>query len=178
MSTIRNEEMERTFYNYQLLKKVRLTKPFNVPYATLSLLCIAAALYQNGLIGIAYIAASWILIAWLHYVIGRSIFIVDRYTYKGRWGWRWRMPWIGYLPLPQQFISLRYITKIMLHTTSITFLVILILCPWLPLELTLLHVFWHIWLISPRWYCILTLRAADSSGLVKVNEVDFCLYKA
>lgn len=178
MSTIRNEEMERTFYNYQLLKKVRLMKPFTIPYVTLSLLCIAAALYQNGLLGIAYLAASWVLIAWLHYVIGRSIFIVDRYTYKGRWAWRWRMPWIGYLPLPQQFISLRYITKIMLHTTSITFLVILILSPWLPLELTLLHVFWHIWLLSPRWYCLLTLRVADPSGLVKVNEVDFCLYKA
>lgn len=178
MSTIRNEQMERTFYHYQLLKRVRLAKPFIIAFSTLAALCIAVALYQHSLLGIGHVAASCVLIAWLHYVIGRSIFIVDRYTYKGRWAWRWRMPWIGYLPLPQQFISLRYLTKIMLHTTSITFLVILILCPWLPLELTLLNVFWHLWLLSPRWYCLLTMRTVDSSGLVKVNEMDICLYKA
>ncbi|WP_175560845.1 hypothetical protein [Paenibacillus sp. NAIST15-1] len=47
-----------------------------------------------------------------------------------------------------------------------------------PLEFTLLNVFWHLWLLSPRWHCLLTMRAVDSSGLVKVNEMDICLYKA
>lgn len=169
---------DRTFYHYQLLKKVRFVRSFSICYLLLAAISLSAAIYMSGVIGIAYVVTSWIVIGWVHYVTGRSVFVIDRYSYKGRWTWRWRMPWIGFLPQEQQFISHRYWSKILWHTTFITFIVIGIISPWLPMGLTLQLIFWHLWLMVPRIFGTLSALAEGKNGLVKLNESDLSVYKA
>lgn len=169
---------ERTFYNYQLLKRIRFHRVFMYMYLLFGAAALAASIGMSGLWGVAYIGASWVVIVWIHYVIARSIFVMDRYTFKKRWIWRFNLPWIGFLPQEQQFISLRYWRKILWHTTLISLLVLVMIMPWLPLGLTLQLFFWHLWMMAPRLYATFVAQSASKDGLIKLPAGEMSVYKA
>ncbi|UHA75358.1 hypothetical protein [Paenibacillus sp. 481] len=172
------DHTERTFYNYQLLRKVRFSSPIKYFYYGLGLSSIMAATIMDGLTGVIYALIAWMIIQWLLYVVARSIFVIDRYTYKGRWGWRFTYPWVGFHPLEQHFVGLRYWTKILFYSVSIVSVIIVILSIWMPLGLVLQFAFWMIWIITPRLFPTLYILPSTRDGLVKLNHKDFSLYKA
>ncbi|MCG7410804.1 hypothetical protein MH117_25750 [Paenibacillus sp. ACRRX] len=169
---------ERTFYNYQLLRKYRFSKVVNYSYMFLGLLAAGAACWADGILGIAYSFLAWSTLIWIHYVISRSLFVIDRYTYRKRWGFQWKPPWIGFLPLEQQFIGFRYWSKILLSTLLIGIVIIGALSPWLPLGFTLQFLFWHLWIIGPRLFTTIAAMSVSEDKLIKLETNLFLIYKA
>ncbi|MBR2569555.1 MAG: hypothetical protein IKE34_10290 [Paenibacillus sp.] len=169
---------ERTFYHYQLLRKIHFNRFILGIYLALAVIGVAAAVWSSSIMGLIYAFLAWTIVIWIHYVIARSIFIMDRYTYKKRWGFQMKLPWIGFLPLPQQYISDRYMRKVNLHTLLIGFVIILILTPWLPISFSLQFVFWHIWLLIPRLYVLIAVLSIPDDKLLKIQPQQCLIYKA
>lgn len=169
---------ERTYYQYQLLKKINFNRFTLILYVAFAVFGVGAALWSSSIAGILYAFLAWSIMIWIHYVIARSLFIMDRYTYKKRWGFQFKLPWIGFLPLPQQYISDRYMRKINLHTLIIGLIIILILMPWLPIGFSLQFIFWHIWLLIPRLYVTIAVLSIPEDKLLKIQPHQCLIYKA
>lgn len=169
---------DRTYYQYQLLRKVRFTPIIKWLYAVLGFIACAAAIWTDSLSGLLYVVLAWVVLYWLHYVIARSIFLMDRYTYRKRWGFQWRLPWIGFLPLEHQYVGFRYWRKILLLQLAISFIIIALLIPWVPIGLTLQLLFWQLWLMGPRVYAMVSALFIKDDKLIKFESQEFMIYKA
>jgi len=169
---------ERTYYQYQLLRKIRFTPLYNAIYLFLGIVSLGAAIWSDGISGVLYVLLAWGLLLWLHYVSSRTIFLMDQYTYRKRWGFRSKLPWIGFLPLDQQYVGYRYWKRINLLIFHITFLIIIVLIPFVPIGLALQFIFWHIWISGPRLYSMITAAMIREEKLIKLDNSEFLIYKA
>ena len=169
---------DRTYYQYQLLRKVKFTPVLISIYLLLGAVAIGAAIWADGMKGLLYTLLVWGILLWLHYVIARTIFLMERYSYRKRWGFQWKLPWIGFLPYEQQYIGYRYWRKTNLLILFITFIVIVLLLPFVPILLTLQFLFWHLWLFGPRLYSMVAAVTISQDKFVKVGLREFLIYKA
>lgn len=169
---------DRTYYQYKLLRKVRFPPLINTLYLLLGFAAVLAALWADDTNGIVYTLLACGIIIWLHYVTVRSTFLIDQYAYRKRWGFQWRLPWVGFFPLNQQYVGYRYWRKICLLTFIITFIIIVVLTPFVPIGLALQLLFWHIWFSAPRIYSIIAALSISEDKLIKLGTREFLIYKA
>lgn len=169
---------DKTYYQYQLLRKVKFTPLIKWLYTILGLIACAASIWTNSLSGLLYTALAVTVPVWLHYVIARSTFVINQYTYRKRWGFRWKLPWIGYLPLDHQYVGFYYWRKILLLQLAISFIIIALLIPWIPFGMSLQLLFWQIWLMGPRLYALVSASFITEDKLIKFEAQEFLIYKA
>ncbi|MCR8846673.1 hypothetical protein NQ117_23600 [Paenibacillus sp. SC116] len=169
---------ERTFYHYKLLRKIKYGPWVNRVYILLGFAAWMAALWAEGFIGLIYGGLAWLILFWIHYVIPRSLFVIDRYHYRKRWGFQFRLPWIGFLPYEKQFVGFHYWMKVLLYITLIGSLIIGVMSIWLPIGFTLQFLFWHIWFLGPRWFATIVALSISDDKLIKLGVQEFSIYKA
>ncbi|MNX58862.1 hypothetical protein D3C86_897150 [compost metagenome] len=165
---------QATFYQYRLLKKVTFPRPLVVTFLLLPLICVLAEIILILWTSVFSFIFSLPIILWFQLAISRSVLIIVLHSYSKRWRVSYKLPWIGYMP--DQHVSYSTFRKVQLHTTWIGLCLIAILLPWSPISFVISMMFWHIWIMLPRYYGFLTLRRQPRGGLVKLNEQDISYY--
>lgn len=165
---------QATFYQYKLLRKVTFPRPIAVIFLLLPLLCVLSVIIYVEWTGVFSFIFALPVILWFQFAISRSVLIIVIQSYRRRWRVSYRLPWIGYMP--DQHVSYRTFQKVQLHTTWIGLCLTAILFPWCPLSFFVSMVFWHIWLMLPRYYGFLILRRQPKDGMIKLNEFDISYY--
>lgn len=165
---------QATFYQYRLLKKVTLSKPVLGIYLALPCLAVATEMIILSWDSFLFFLLAFALVLWIHFVIGRSVLFILGSVYAKRWHFVLKTPWLGYMP--EQHVSSRMFKKVQLHTTWIGFCLFGVMAFWSPTSFMLSALFWHIWLLLPRYYAILRFMGQHKDGMLKFNDQDISYY--
>lgn len=163
-----------TFYNYRLLKKIVLPKPLIQGFLTLPFIWLIAEMIFISWTSIFYFVLAVPIVLWVHFVIARSVLIITSHSYRKRWRFTRRLPWVGYLP--DQYVSYSTYRQVHLHASLIGLGIIAILIPWSPLSFIISLLVWHFWFLAPRLYILAGLKKQPKNGWIKFNEHDTSYY--
>lgn len=166
---------QATFYQYQLLKRTVLPKTLNYSLLTLPFIWLAATIFLFDWISIFYFLLAIPLAFWIQYVISRSVLVLIRHSYHKRWSFSLSLPWMGYMP--DQYVGYSVFRKVHVHTTWLSLCIIAILFPWSPASFCFSLFFWHIWLMIPRYYAMLSIKGQPKNGMLKISKQDISYYK-
>lgn len=167
-------ESQPTFYHYKLLKKVMLPKSLISSLVVLPFIWLAAEMFFISWTSLFYFLLAAPVTVWIQYVMSRSILILTSRSYRKRWYFCRSLPWIGYMP--DQHVTYSTYRRVYLNSAWIGCLVILILIPWSPIAFVLSLMFWHAWLIFPRFIVFAVLRGQRKDGMIKITNLDISYY--
>lgn len=164
---------EATYYHYRLLRKTYISRPVIWSYVSLAFIMLFISLLFFTWFGVLCYVLSFITIVWTHFVISRSFLLLSK-RYLQKWRFARRMPWVGMIP--EQYVSYRFFSKIHLHITWISMILIFIFILAAPIAFSINLLFWHFWLLLPRLYCIAWLIRERKDGLIKITNQDISYY--
>lgn len=166
---------QATFYQYRLLKKISLSKLLLNVYLILPCAAVASEMLILSWYSFLYFLLAFAFILWIHFVIGRSVLFFLGSTYQKKWKFTLKTPWLGYMP--EQYVSSRVFTKVQIHTTWICFCLIGIMAFWSPLSFMISLLFWHLWLLVPRYFTLIRFTDQPKNGMLKFSDQDISYYK-
>jgi len=168
------ESVSKTFYNYKLLKRITIPKALIGGLSTLPFIWLLAEIILYSWTSIFTFLLALFIVLWIQFVITRSVLIIISHSYKKRWHFKTRMPWIGYLP--EQFVSYSTFRRVQHFTTWIGTCIIAILIPWSPVSFIMALLFWHFWLMAPRLIILLRFRRQPRNGIIKLTPQEASYY--
>ncbi len=164
---------EATYYQYRLLRKSYISRPVIWSYVSLALIMFFISLLFFTWFGVLCYFLSFITMIWVHFVISRSVLLLSK-RYLQNWSFSRRLPWIGMVPT--QYVNYHFFSKMHLHITWISLVLIFIFVIAGPIAFSINLLFWHFWLLLPRFYCICWLFRERKDGLLKVTSQDISYY--
>ncbi|MCM3786468.1 hypothetical protein M3231_26395 [Neobacillus mesonae] len=164
---------QATYYQYRLIRKSYVSRPVVLSYLSLTWIMLLASLLFFTWYGVLYFLLSFIAMVWVHYLISRSILLLTN-RHLNRWRLSWKTPWIGLMP--NQHITYQFFSRIHLHMTWIGLVFILIFIMAAPPSFSMNLIFWHLWLLAPRLFCIVWLLRERKDGLLKITDREIAYY--
>lgn len=168
------ESGSATFYNYKLLRRIAIPKALIGGLSTLPFIWLLAEIVFISWTSIFTFLLALFIVLWIQFVITRSVLIIISHSYKKRWHFKMRLPWIGYLP--EQFVSYSTFRRTQHYATWIGSCVIAILIPWSPVSFIMALLFWHFWFMAPRLIILLRFRKQPRDGIIKLTPQDASYY--
>jgi len=166
---------QATFYQYRLIKKIQVSKPVFIPYLILPLIAAAAGIWTLSPYILFYFLIAFPIILWIQYVIGHTVLLLLGPDYRKRWRFRIKLPWLGYTP--EQHISRRIFSKVHVYTGLVGLSLWVIMALWLPIPFTASLVFWHVWLLLPRFTILMRFASLPKDGMIKLSDQDIAYYR-
>lgn len=165
---------QATFYHYRLIKKIQFSKSLLILYLSLPWLAAAAGAFWVSPYFLLYLLIAFPLMLWIQYVVGHTVLVLLGASYRKRWRFRLRLPWLGYIP--DQHVSRRVYNLVQFYTCWVGIVLSAIMAFWSPLPFAITLLFWHLWLLLPRGYTMLRLSGQRKDGMLKMNEQDISYY--
>ncbi|MBP2002678.1 hypothetical protein J2Z69_003787 [Paenibacillus shirakamiensis] len=165
---------QATFYQYRLLKKITFSKPLIMTYLLLPGIVLILELYYFKWISLFSIIFTLPIILYFQFVVSRSTLAIIHHSYRKKWRISFRLPWLGYMP--DQHTNYRTFQRVELHTAWLVLLLIAIFIPWAPISFVISMMFWHLWILLPRWYAFLGLQHQPQGGMIKLSDEDISYY--
>lgn len=165
---------QATFYHYRLIKKIQISKSLLILYLSLPWLAAAAGAFWMSPYFLLYLLIAFPLMLWIQYVVGHTVLVLLGASYRKRWRFRLRLPWLGYIP--DQHVSRRVFNLVQFYTCWVGIVLSAIMAFWSPLPFAITLLFWHLWLLLPRSYTMLRLSGQRKDGMLKMNEQDISYY--
>ncbi|MGC6586948.1 hypothetical protein ACPV3A_18525 [Paenibacillus sp. Dod16] len=165
---------QATFYHYRLIKKIQIPKSLLILYLSLPWLAAAAGAFWVSPYFLLYLLIAFPLMLWIQYVVGHTVLVLLGASYRKRWRFRLRLPWLGYIP--DQHVSRRVFNLVQFYTCWVGIVLSAIMAFWSPLPFAITLLFWHLWLLLPRGYTMLRLSGQRKDGMLKMNEQDISYY--
>lgn len=164
-----------TFYHYKLIKRIPVKRIFVRCYLLLPYIALIAETLLISWMSIVYFVLAAPLVFWIHYVISRSVLLLSGSAYHKRWKFSMQIPWVGYVT--DQHISFRMFRKVYTYITSIGLVLFLAFLFLSPLSFVVSLLFWHLWLLLPRFYVYARLSRLRKDGMIKFNRQDISYYQ-
>ncbi|MBD2848338.1 transposase [Paenibacillus sp. IB182496] len=159
---------DATYYQYQLVQKVPVRPELIASYAIMALMLggMLAAVYSvTGIFAWLIGLPATMLLQWL--IVRLTMLRVDEPEDR-RWGWRWRLPWLGYLPI--RYAEHALMRRLNRHLLGLGLSAIAVAYPWASEALMISLVAWHCWLLAPRLLLLRKLRRARRDGVLQLHE--------
>ncbi|WP_189031495.1 hypothetical protein [Paenibacillus albidus] len=171
-----NSKGAATFYQYKLIKKFPVTLTLLRIYVMLPLLCLLLETVFLSWWSLFFLILAAPVMLWIQYVISRSVLLITGHPFSKRWKSSFQLPWLGYIPVPDQYISYRLFRKVQLHNLWIGLCVSAMFVVWAPPAFTVSLIVCHLWLLLPRLYTLIRLRHDQIDGMLKFNPTDASYY--
>ncbi len=168
------ENGNATIYQYQLIRKIHISRALLLLYLLVPLPVLAAGVVWYSWPALLYMPIAFLLVLWIHFVVSHSVLLIRGPLYRKKWRLRFSGVWFGFLP--EQHTGYSVIQQVMLQSLWIGFVFIGILVAWIPLPLTLSLLFWHFWLMVPRLMVLLSMRKQRKDVIIKLNSQDISYY--
>ncbi|GGG24400.1 transposase [Paenibacillus abyssi] len=165
---------ESTIYHYQLIRKLRIRTEMLVSYAVIALLFAAFQyiFYNND--GLLTWILGLVMIIVIHWAILRLTMLRVDEPEDRRWGWRFKLPWSGYLPV--QLVEHQLFRKLHRHLLWLGLCAVAVIYPWASESLMISMISWHAWLLAPRLILLRQLRKARRDGVLRLDEQEVLFY--
>ncbi|MEK8133047.1 hypothetical protein WMW72_34730 [Paenibacillus filicis] len=160
-----------TIYNYRLLKRVHHKPWHQYLFALLTILAWIYALLLTDPLPFGLVLFG---IPIFHGIFLRILLQTKESLIPGSWRWSFRLPWFGYAPFSH--ISLSKVRRSHIQLFWIGLAMLACLYPWIDTHTFIFAVFFHVWILLPRFTIILLFRKHRAVGLLKINERDTSCY--
>mgnify|MGYP000698701893 CR=1 FL=1 len=163
-----------TFYNYTLVKKINYPPVLKTIYLSFITLLAVFDLYHLQENGLITFIICFVGVYFLHYVLLRVSLQLTQDPSLGTWGQHWRIPCFGYLPNGYASLQVLYrfhLQLLLIGTTLITFFYV-----WLSLAFIINLLYFHLWLVLPRFFILKKFMFLKKYGFVKFNKQDASFY--
>jgi hypothetical protein len=165
---------ESTFYHYQLIRKITLRPEAKYSYMVTALLGSAALSIVYGWHGLEVTAGASIVMLIVHaFVVRITLRRVDEPSEK-TWTFRRDWPWIG--PLPVMDTNLSLFRKLHYHLALIGCCVAGLFYPWSHSAWVVALLFWHFWLLSPRFKLLWRTKRERGDGVIRLESSEVSYY--
>lgn len=168
-------ETKATYYHYKLIKKMNIPSQLLWSYGSLPVIMLLFLLIAFSWTSLFLFILAFILTMWIHYVIARSVLYITRTSFRKRWTFNRKLPWLGYMP--EQYLAYAIFRRVHLHMLWIGLFLNLIFIFWSPPAFTIAFFFCHIWLMSPRLYILTKLSRVRKDGMLKFSTEDVSYYQ-
>lgn len=156
-----------TIYHYTLKRKIALRPEGKISYLITALMAIAALYFIYGLRGLVYTFVGLATMLVVHALVMRiTLRRVDKIAEK-RWAFRRDWPWIG--PLPVQDTQLALFRRLHFHLLLVGCCVAGLLYPWAHPSLVVALLYWHVWLLAPRYRLLMSLWRERGDGVLRLE---------
>jgi hypothetical protein len=162
---------DATFYHYKLIRKIALRPERKYSYMAAAFLVAAALTVIYGWIGLLCTSIALIVTLFVHaFVVRITVRRVDALAQK-KWAFRRDWPWIGPLPIMDTQLSL--FRRLHFHLFLVGCCVAGLFYPWAHSSLVIALLYWHLWLLNPRFRLLWSLRREHGDGVIRLesNEV-------
>lgn len=171
----RNLSAESTIYNYKLLKKMPYPLPYRLAFILLLGIAALSLFTVYGLLSLAALACSYILVQALHLALIRLLLKTSGYTaMRGKWSLHKHFPVNGFLP--DGFAAAAPFRRLHNHLLIVGTAVIGLLYMWVPSLYFYALLLIHAWVLLPRFIPLLLFRKLKKPGLIKCNAQDMSYY--
>jgi len=169
----RDRPQEATIYRYRLLRKISLRREIGYSHAAAGLLCPAALAAIHGWMGLLGAFLALPIMAALHMLVLRlTLRRVETVAFKR---WTFRADWPGLGPYPATDASLRLFRRVHAHLLLVGLCIAALMYPWSsPFFITLM--FWHLWLLAPRFWLLVILRRENPDVVLRFESGELWLY--
>jgi len=165
---------DATIYQYKLVRKIPLRPEAKYSYLTTGAIGMIAISAIYGWIGLLYAVAGLLLMFAVHAVVLRiTLRRVDE-TAERRWGIRFDLPWFGPLPVMDTLLSL--FRRLHYHLLLVGCCFAGLCYPWSSSALLVSLIFWHIWLLAPRFNLLLRIRRESGEGVIRLASTEVSYY--
>ena len=164
-----------TFYQYKLLSKIMIPRPLLGLYLCFPCAAVAAEMLLLDWTSSLFFLLSFFLVLWIQHVIGRSVLFIISPSYLKRWRAVFHTPWIGYMP--EQYISRLLFKRIQGHILWIGLCLFAAMAPWSPPAFLYSLLFWHLWLLAPRFYALFHVRKLPKEGMFRFYSREISYYQ-
>ncbi len=164
-----------TIYHYQLIKKIHIQNEALTSYA---LIVSGLGIFQMmlyGYIGLIIWLISGLSIYLLHWVIIRLTMIRVEEPEDRRWGWRYKAPWIGYLPIAM--VEHQLFRRLHRHLLWIGLCALALAYPWINESAMISLISWHLWALAPRMIILSRVRRLRKDGVLLLDDTAVSFYK-
>ncbi|WP_027086743.1 hypothetical protein [Cohnella panacarvi] len=165
---------DATFYHYKLIRRISLRPERKYSYMATALLVPAALFGVYGLLGLLLSVIAAILMMLVHAVVLRfTLRRVDKFSER-RWTIRRDWPWIGPLPILDTRLSL--FRRLHFHLMLVGCCVTGLFYPWAHASLVIAMLYWHLWLLTPRFRLLISLRREKGAGIIRLASDEVSYY--
>ncbi|CAM3957467.1 transposase [Cohnella lubricantis] len=168
------QERDATIYHYKLVRKIPLRPEAKYSYLSTGIIGLASISVIYGWKGLLYAIAGLLLMFIVHAIVLRiTLRRVDELSER-RWAIRFDLPWFGPLPVLDTLLSL--FRRLHFHLLLIGCCFAGLCYPWSPSALLVSLVFWHIWLLAPRFNLLLRIRRERGDGVIRLASTEVSYY--
>ncbi|WP_245585904.1 transposase [Paenibacillus pinihumi] len=163
-----------TIYHYQLVKKIQVMNESVISYGIIVSGLGIFQIMMYGYIGLLLWLVSALAIYLLHWVIIKLTMLRVDEPEDRRWGWRYKSPWIGYLPIAM--VEHQLFRRLHRHLLWIGLCAVALIYPWMNESVMISLLSWHLWALAPRLLILNKLRRSKKDGLILLEDTSFSFY--
>lgn len=165
---------EPSFYHYKLIRKIALRPERKYSYIAAALLVCAALALVYGWMGLVLTGAALLVTLLVHaFILRITLRRVDELSEK-KWTFRRDWPWIGPLPIMDTQLSL--FRRLHFHIFLVGCCVAGLFYPWTHSSLVIAFLYWHLWLLTPRFRLLWSLRGERGDGVIRLASDEVSYY--
>lgn len=163
---------EATIYEYTLLRKYKMRPLLGSLYAlTASVWCIKTVSLLDA--GLSVLSAGAIFL--LHALLLKALLRIGPYRPNTGWTWQYQLLWVGYLPT--KYVKYTTMMNLHLHVLAIGGLVILACLVWLPILVWEDLLFYHLWILLPRFLFLIRCKKLKDVSWVLITRWTLSCYR-
>ncbi|MBB6638255.1 transposase [Cohnella thailandensis] len=163
-----------TIYHYKLIRKLTLLPEMKYAYLAAALMGIAALTILDAWRGLLYSLLGLSVMFAVHAIVLKITLRRVEEPAEKKWFLRFDLPWIG--PLPVSDTSLSLFRRLHLHLLLVGCCVAGLFYPWTSSSLVVALIFWHVWLLAPRFFLLLRTRKELSDGVIRLEGSEISYY--
>lgn len=168
------QERDATIYHYTLVRKIPLRPETKYSYLTTGIIGLGAISAIYSWTGLLYAVGGLLLMFAVHAIVLRiTLRRVDQSSER-RWKIRFDLPWFGPLPVMDTLLSL--FRRLHYHLLLVGCCFAGLCYPWSPSALLVSLVFWHIWLLAPRFQLLIRVRRERGDGIIRLASSEVSYY--
>jgi hypothetical protein len=163
-----------TFYHYKLVRKIALRPESKYSYMAAGLIGTAALTFVYGWRGLLAVVISSFAMLAVHGLVLRLTVRRIEEPWEKRFAFRRDWPWIG--PLPVMDLNLALFRRLHFHLFLVGCCLPALLYPWASSAWIIAHLYWHLWLLSPRVRLLWRIRREKGDGVIRLDAKEVLYY--
>ncbi|RUS47217.1 transposase [Cohnella sp. AR92] len=165
---------DATIYHYKLIRKLNLLPEMKYAYLVTAFMGIAVLSVLDRWAGFIFSLLGLVLMFAVHAIVLKITLRRVEEPAEKKWFLRFDLPWIG--PLPVSDTSLSLFRRLHFHLLLVGCCVAGLFYPWTSASLVIALIYWHFWLLAPRFYLLMRMRKDRGDGVIRLQGSEISYY--
>jgi hypothetical protein len=163
-----------TIYNYTLIQKIPFAPSLLAAYILLLIVWVSYDLYALRKEGLYAFVVGALVVYAMHWGLLRLSLHMTLDPSRDIWSFEWKIPCSGYMP--SGYIAFRTLKRLHFQLLFVGIALIIVFYVWFSGAYLSNFIFFHLWLLLPRFIVLLKFRQLNKVGFVKFGKQEASFY--